>query len=181
MSRTRTTDYLRSTLIPHAERLAGHVLAGVRYWVLEGETTPEDISDAEFYFGGEIELVLTGQSPVFVSWLEGAGLPDSHFTLYLGDSSAFVPNATLECFDAATTTFWSNHIGSRIDIAEIIGVNEAPSILGLTTQHGIAYCGSSCMTEFGDGDDVLATRSLESTTLPGSLVTMWQSDAENAT
>ena len=82
MSRTRTTDYLRSTLIPHAERLAGHVLAGVRYWVLEGETTPEDISDAEFYFGGEIELVLTGQSPVFVSWLEGAGLPDSHFTLY---------------------------------------------------------------------------------------------------
>ena len=118
---------------------------------------------------------------MFVSWLEGTGLPDSHFTLYLGDSSAFVPNATLECFDAATTTFWSNHIGSRIDIAEIIGVNEAPSILGLTTQHGTAYCGSSCMTEFGDGDDVLATRSLESTTLPGSLVTMWQSNAENAT
>ena len=177
-----SSDHLRSTLIPQAQRLHGRELTGVRYWALEGEATQESISAAGFYFGGEIELVLDGQPSAFVSWFQGAGwAPDSYFTLYLGESSAFMPNASLERFDATTTTFWSNLIGSRIDSVAIIGVNAAPSILALTTQNGVAYCGSSYMTEFGDGDDVLATSSLTGSHGTVTLATMWQSTAENAT
>jgi hypothetical protein len=178
----RTTSNLQSTLVPQAARLPGQELAGVLYWALQGEATKESISDAGFYFGGEIELMLVDQPSMFVSWLEGAGWsPDSYFTLYLGESSAFLRDASLERFDASTTTFWSNHIGRRIDSSAIIGVNGAPSVLRLTTQHGIAYCGASSMTEFGDGDDVMAADNLTGIRANETINIMWQSPCGDAT
>ena len=144
---------LADELIDKAIQLVGHRISDFRFHVLRDEAVPEDIADPSFYFGGEIEVLL-GDRGYFVSWAENIGWSDgTHFSLYIGDTTAFVPNS-LTSIPASRHPDLTPHIGERIVGVKLHGFNSAPHVLELTTESGLLMLGCGGKRAFGEGDDV---------------------------
>lgn len=161
-------------LVPHARRICGLRLADVRYAVLAGEATKNEIHADRFYFGGECRLEFSRTERLYVSWDRVAQWPDdTHFSLSLSQGTLFSSDS-LTTLSANNASIWSPHIGGHIDEVKLLGMNGVPFVLALKTESGSVFLGSSSQTSFGDGDDILVTTDSKAVS---SMSTIWQSES----
>ncbi|MCA0393080.1 MAG: hypothetical protein LCH70_02985 [Proteobacteria bacterium] len=79
-------------------------------------------------FGGELVLTLEGGDQVFVSWVNE---PVQH-SIGIKDSSHFVAEAGLICYDVSHSKMWSKLVGSDINFKFIAANNQILEISSAT-------------------------------------------------
>ena len=147
-------ELLKSRIVDATAQILGKKLCSVEYRCFLDEFNDlKDLESSQRYIGGEVYLNFDTDS-YCVTWDENAGWND-HFSLYVGASSLFKPDAPMEMLEVSKLSPWGSLIGQVCRQVRVFGEFGSPHILELGFDNDCVYISDGNRERFGDGDDVL--------------------------